>query len=144
MRSGESSGLVWLLILVPPVVLVPLLIVFGRHGGWGIMRIAGLALSLVGLTGLTVARVNLGNSFSVAPEARKLVTHGVYSRIRHPVYIFGALLIAGIALYIPLPYILLVLIPILPMQIIRAREENRVLEDAFGEQYREYRRKVWF
>ncbi len=140
----SNSGVVWLLTLVPPLLLIPLMIVIGRHGTWGPMRIAGLLLSLIGLAGLTVARVNLGNSFSIAPEARKLVTHGVYSRIRHPVYLFGALLIAGMALYIPLLYLLLLLVPVIPMQIIRAREENRVLEDAFGEEYREYRRKAWF
>ena len=134
----------WLLILVPVLALIPFMIVTGRHGDWGIGEIAGLVLTLAGLAGLTIARINLGNSFSIAPEARKLVTHGIYSRVRHPVYTFGALLIAGVALYIPVLYLLLALIPIVPMQIIRAREEGRVLEDAFGEEYREYRKRTWF
>lgn len=144
MSRGRLDGTVWLLILVPLLFIVPLAIATGLHGEWGIRRFAGLVLTIVGLTGLTLARINLGNSFSIAPEARKLVTHGIYSRVRHPVYTFGAILIAGVALYIPVPYLLLALIPVVPMQIIRAREEGRVLENAFGEQYREYRKRTWF
>ncbi len=144
MKSEKLSGVVWLLTVVPVVALVPIMVVVGRHGDWTMTRIAGLLLALAGLAGLTIARLNLGNSFSVAPEARQLVTHGVYSKIRHPVYVFGVLLIAGMALYIPLLYILLILVFIIPMQIVRAGEENRVLEDAFGEEYREYRRRTWF
>lgn len=144
MKSEKLSGVVWLLTVVPVVALVPIMVVVGRHGDWTMTRIAGLLLALAGLAGLTIARLNLGNSFSVAPEARQLVTHGVYSKIRHPVYVFGVLLIAGMALYIPLLYILLILVFIIPMQVIRAAEENRVLEDAFGEEYREYRRRTWF
>jgi protein-S-isoprenylcysteine O-methyltransferase Ste14 len=30
------------------------------------------------------------------------------------------------------------------MQIFRAKNEARVLENAFGDEYREYRRKTWF
>ena len=138
------SGVVWLLILLPLVVLVPVMIFVGLHGTWSLTRGAGLTLAAVGLIGISIARVNLGNSFSIAPEARRLVTHGVYAYLRHPVYVFGILLIAGFALYIPFLPLLLILIFILPMQVIRVREEERVLEEAFGDEYREYKRRTWF
>ena len=144
MKPARLSGVVRLLIVAPLIVLIPLMVIAGLRGTWGIERITGLLLSLVGLAGLTVARINLGDSFSIAPEARKLVTHGVYSRIRHPVYVFGVLLIAGMALYLPLPYVFLLLVAVVPMQIIRAREENRLLEQTFGDEYRSYRRQTWF
>ena len=32
-------------------------------------------------------------------KAQTLVTHGLYSRIRNPIYVFGALVIAGIFLF---------------------------------------------
>jgi len=144
MNPGKLDGIVWVLTLAPVVLIIPLLVVTARYGSWGLGRSTGLALTLIGLAGLTIARVNLGNSFSIAPEARKLVTHGVYARVRHPVYTFGVLLIAGAALYFGLPYLLLILVPIVPMQIIRAREENRMLEETFGDEYREYRRRTWF
>jgi protein-S-isoprenylcysteine O-methyltransferase Ste14 len=37
-----------------------------------------------------------------------------------------------------------VLVPIITLQIVRARQEARVLEATFGDAYREYRRRTWF
>lgn len=138
------SSVVWLLILLPLVLLVPVMIFVGMHGSWGLTRVTGLSLAAIGLIGISIARVNLGNSFSIAPEARKLVTHGMYAHLRHPVYVFGILLITGFALYIPFLPLLLILVFIVPMQIIRVHEEERVLEEAFGAEYREYKRRTWF
>jgi protein-S-isoprenylcysteine O-methyltransferase Ste14 len=33
---------------------------------------------------------------------------------------------------------------LIPMQIVRARKEARVLEEKFGEEYRAYRARTWF
>ena len=115
-----------------------------RHQPWDAMRWAGFVLALAGFILLTVARMNLGDSFSVTPEARQLVTRGVYSRLRHPVYIFGFLGIAGLILYLHLPIFLIVLLPLGVMQVFRARAEERVLRQAFGPVYEEYRHKTWF
>jgi protein-S-isoprenylcysteine O-methyltransferase Ste14 len=90
------------------------------------------------------ARIQLGRSFSIAPKATALVTRGIYSRIRNPIYVFSATWIAGLALALGKPIGLLLLIPLIPMQVARARREGRVLEAEFGEAYREYRRKTWF
>lgn len=90
------------------------------------------------------ARIQLGRSFSVAPKATALVTRGIYSKIRNPIYVFSATWIAGLALALGKPLALLLLIPLIPMQVDRARREARVLEASFGEAYRAYCRKVWF
>jgi len=42
------------------------------------------------------------------------------------------------------PVLWLLFVVIVIAQGIRARRESRVLEAAFGEAYREYRRKAWF
>jgi len=42
------------------------------------------------------------------------------------------------------PILWLLVLVIAVVQIIRARREARVLEAAFGDAYREYRRKTWF
>lgn len=111
------------------------------HGwaGW-----IGLALALTGLTMIVLARYTLGRSFSVAAKARELVTHGIYSRIRNPIYIGGVIFISGICLIMRLPQLWLILLLVVPLQFVRARREARVLESAFGESYREYRRRTWF
>jgi len=80
----------------------------------------------------------------VRPEARALVTHGIYSRIRNPIYVFSVLLLSGVVLYVEKPAWLAFLMILIPVQVIRARREARVLEEKFGEEYRAYRRRTWF
>ena len=113
-------------------------------GAWMPVRIAGLVLTVAGLSLITLARWQLGNAFSIEPRATTLVTRGLYARIRNPVYVFGLALIAGIILYLEQPQFLAVLIPLAVMQMIRARREAKVLEARFGEEYRSYRARTWF
>jgi protein-S-isoprenylcysteine O-methyltransferase Ste14 len=110
----------------------------------GLARLIGLLLGLIGLAGVIVSRYTLGRSFSVAPKATVLVTSGIYSRIRNPIYVSGAIFLIGLALITGQPVILAVLLVIIPMQIVRARREAAVLEAKFGDAYREYRQCTWF
>jgi protein-S-isoprenylcysteine O-methyltransferase Ste14 len=118
-------------------------IIFFRTGEWDWQRYAGAALTLTGMAGIATARFQLGNSFAIKPEARQLVTHGLYSKIRNPIYVFGAFLISGVVLILHRPRLWLFVVAIVIMQIVRAHQEARVLEKAFGESYRAYRRKTW-
>jgi len=108
------------------------------------MREIGLALAAIGLAGWVTARIQLGRSFSIRAKATDLVTHGIYSRIRNPVYVFGTLFLAGLILWLSHPLWLLVLLIIVPMQVLRARKEAQVLEAKFGDAYRAYRARTWF
>jgi protein-S-isoprenylcysteine O-methyltransferase Ste14 len=108
------------------------------------LKMFGLVLFVAGLILWVTARLQLGNSFSVTAQARALVTHGLYSKIRNPIYVSGVLLIAGLALAAGRPIYLLALLVIIPLQIQRAGAESKVLEEKFGEQYRAYRRQTWF
>jgi protein-S-isoprenylcysteine O-methyltransferase Ste14 len=129
--------------IVPPIALAVLM--YEAAGPpWDAMRISGLVLIAFGLIFLTIARVQLGNAFSVTPQARILVTRGIYSRVRHPVYVFSAIAISGLILYLRQPIFLLVLLVLVPVQVMRAREEQRLLEEKFGDEYRRYKRDTWF
>jgi len=77
------------------VVVVILIVVF-RPGGWSAARWIGLAIAIPAAVVLFTARWQLGTSFSVTPQARELVTHGVYSKIRNPIYLFSAVLVTAI------------------------------------------------
>jgi protein-S-isoprenylcysteine O-methyltransferase Ste14 len=133
-----------LLILVPPFFALTMMIIYFWREPWSRMRWIGAGMIVAGFAFWTVAHVQLGASFSARAQARKLVTHGLYSRIRNPIYVFGSIGIAGIFLFLQRPWLLLVFLALIPMQIFRARNEARVLENAFGEDYREYRKKTWF
>jgi len=113
-------------------------------GPHGLARWIGLLLGLIGLAGVILSRYTLGRSFSVAPKATALVTSGIYSRIRNPIYISGEIFMVGLVLMVGRRDLLIVPLALVPVQIVRARREAAVLEAKFGDAYREYRKRTWF
>lgn len=111
---------------------------------WTPTRIAGVVIGLPSLALLVLARIELGGSFSVRPKAQTLVTHGLYSRIRNPIYVFGGLLIAAVFLYINKPRALWLFVALIPLQIYRARQEEKILQERFGDEYQQYKSRTWF
>jgi protein-S-isoprenylcysteine O-methyltransferase Ste14 len=99
---------------------------------------------ILGIAGIVTARYQLGKSFAIRAKAHELVTRGIYSKIRNPIYVSGAVLLAGFVLLLHRPMLWLVFLALIIMQTFRARREAKVLEAAFGDAYREYRRKTWF
>lgn len=111
---------------------------------WTAMQTAGLLLLAIGFVFWTIARFQLGASFAVTAQARQLVTRGIYSKIRNPIYVFGSCVVAGLFLLVGHPKYLLIFLIIIPLQIWRARKEAAVLEAKFGDEYRAYRAATWF
>ncbi len=130
--------------VIAGVALLWLLFLWQGQGQWDWQRGVGTALTLIGMTGIAVARYQLGRSFAIRAEAKQLVTHGLYSRIRNPIYMFGSVFIAGLTLVLHRPSLWFLLVFIVIVQTLRAHREARVLEAAFGDAYRDYRRKTWF
>jgi len=115
-----------------------------RGGPWTPIRMAGALVCVGALALLSVARIQLGRSFSVQARATRLVTTGVYARIRNPIYLAGELLFLGLALFVPSWLPLLIVAVTVPIQLVRAGREADVLRAAFGEEYEAYRRGTWF
>jgi len=111
---------------------------------WTALHLVGLCLLAAGFLLWTLARFQLGKSLAVTAQAKQLVTRGLYSRIRNPIYVFGSCVIAGLILAVGRPIWLLVFLAIIPLQIWRAGKEAQVLEAKFGEEYRRYRADTWF
>ena len=111
---------------------------------WTPMRIAGVAIGIPAFLLLIVARMQLGSAFSLRARASALVTTGLYSRIRNPVYLFGGLSAVGIFLWSGHPWLLLALLVLVPLQIVRIRKEEQVLTEKFGDAYLNYKRTTWF
>lgn len=146
--EGQRKRLQFVTILVATVLLIA--ISWNAYqrwqtgAAWGPARIAGLVLTLVAGSLLLTARIQLGNAVSFAAEANKLITTGLYSKFRNPVYVFGILTIAGIGLYAHSWPLLAAAVIVTPLQFVRARNEAKVLEETFGDEYRTYKAKTWF
>jgi protein-S-isoprenylcysteine O-methyltransferase Ste14 len=104
----------------------------------------GIAIIIPSFVLLIIAIFQLGSSFAVTPQAKELVTKGLYAKIRHPIYVFATSLFVGLALVVNSITLYVFCAVLLVRNIWRARQENRVLEEKFGDAYRSYRQHVWF
>ncbi|HBA59700.1 MAG TPA: hypothetical protein DCZ92_02530 [Elusimicrobia bacterium] len=126
--------------LLLPVLLYFILDFFPRDA----YTLTGIALIIPGFLLLAVARVQLGASFSVSAQTHKLVTTGLYSKLRHPIYYFGQFIVIGLVLCLHSPWLLLLWALTVAVQAYRIRKEEKVLEERFGEEYRAYKARTWF
>jgi len=132
-------------IAIPLVVVALFLFVPGlKERPWTAWRIAGAILAVLGYILVVTARVQLGKSFSIAPQAKELVTTGLYSRIRNPMYVFLDIMLIGLAVALHMYWLLVVVVVLLVAQTIRGRQEAAVLQQKFGQAYLDYRKETWF
>ena len=104
----------------------------------------GLILSAACAALWFIARWQLGPAFSVGAQARRLVTSGLYSRLRHPIYVFGTMAFLFTLLALQGWKALVTWVVVILIQVARARREDRVLAEAFGAEYAAYRSGTWF
>lgn len=113
-------------------------------GGWrreglvlpaDIIATLGLAYSVWGLA-------YLRRSFSIIPEARRLVTGGPYSLSRHPVYLGEVVTAIGINLATAGWLGALAILYFVTCEVLRIRWEEGVLSRSFPGDYPEYARRV--
>jgi len=102
-----------------------------------------LAALLIGIGSLGSFLVlwRLGKSFSILPEARKLVTGGPYAWARHPLYTVEMITICGTALQFEAPWSWLVALVVVVLLWIRSHFEEQVLAENFPE-YQAYRART--
>ena len=98
-------------------------------------------LILVGTTIAILAVLDLGRSMSIMPEARKLVTGGLYGRIRHPLYLAEEIAVLGFCLQFRTWQAAPILIVHLYFQIRRMDWEEGILAKAFPG-YAEYKQRT--
>jgi protein-S-isoprenylcysteine O-methyltransferase Ste14 len=103
----------------------------------------GAAIGIPSFVLTIISRRQLGKSFSVMPEARALVTTGLYSRIQHPMYLFLDLFVLALILATGWPIFLIVWGILVVVQALQARREEKVLSAAFGDQYKSYEACTW-
>jgi protein-S-isoprenylcysteine O-methyltransferase Ste14 len=93
---------------------------------------------------LLLSRRKLGKSFSVTPQAKALVTTGLYAKVRHPMYLFLDLFFLSLIILADRPLLLILWAALVIGQSLRAKREEQVLAKAFGEEFERYRGQTWF
>ena len=109
----------------------------------GLNHITGILITMVAFLLWLVARVQLGNAFSIGAKANHLVSTGLYSKFRHPVYYFSILAVIGISVYIWSPFMLIPIGLLLFLEVYRINKEEKILTDKFGKTYTDYKAKTW-
>jgi protein-S-isoprenylcysteine O-methyltransferase Ste14 len=100
-----------------------------------------LTLIVCGVVFAIFALLHLGRSFSLMAEARRLVTDGPYSSIRHPLYLGEAISLLGLTLQYLSPLALGILVLQFVFQLWRMKNEETVLTSLFPE-YESYRTRT--
>ncbi len=73
----------------------------------------------------------------------RLISRGAYAVVRHPVYLGACLIWLGLALaFSDVLAFIITFFYVIPIYILYLRAEERMMLEAFGEEYRNYRRKV--
>lgn len=108
-------------------------------------QVASLSLLVVGLTICFIAVGTLRVSYSsslVIREGHRLVTHGVYRYVRHPVYLGALTVCLSVPLYaLSLPGFV-AMATLVPLVLNRIRMEEQLLIDEFGDAYRTYQQST--
>jgi len=110
------------------------------HLSLGMQMLAALLIG-VGSLGSFLVLWRLGKSFSIMPEARKLVTAGPYSWARHPLYAVEMITISGTALQFQAPWSWVIALVVVALLWIRSHYEEQVLAENFPE-YGAYRTRT--
>ena len=107
----------------------------------------GAALIIVGATLVVLARREFaqhGQPTDPGLPTSKVVTTGVFSVSRNPLYLGGVCILVGIALAVNLPWVLVLLLPALvACHYVLIAPEERYLAAKFGEEYAMYAASVY-
>ena len=148
-KSLSPNQRFFLNIVVPLTYLVPLVMAYvgPKDFGFGFRGLVytGLSIGALGVLLWISATWSLGSSLAVLPGTDKLVTKGIYRVFRHPIYIGIVLTLSGLFLACgSLPCLIYVLVVVIPLNIFRAREEEKVLLEQLGTSYQNYRNSTLF
>lgn len=150
MKSSFKEAIYWwgafLILLIYGVILVlTFLGLFGSIIQNKILDFAGLIILTIGFVILIIAHAQMGKSWRMGIDKKikiKIVSAGLFSYTRNPVY-FGLMIQSlGILLLIPnITTLTLFVLLVLDLNFI-VRSEEKFLEKQFGREYLNYKKKV--
>lgn len=110
-----------------------------------VLRSIGGLLIVLGTALWVLSRIALGQFFTSSLSPKGLVTTGIYSKLRHPMYAGGLCLYSGLGILLQsIIGLAMTGLLVLPLLAYSAVEEERQMVKEFGEQYLAYRAKTAF
>ncbi len=130
----------WLYFITDSTSIQPLLLVLGILFGIAGMYVAYRASKVISVS--TVADMRTDRK----PE---LITAGIYSRVRHPLYLATILIFGAMALIYPFPVVIVFSLSMIAYTMIGAYFEERKLVLQYGDEYDGYKKQAglilpWF
>lgn len=103
----------------------------------GLLRIVGVVIYSLGLLVAISGRIQLGKNWANLEDyqimqEQKLVEQGIYRWIRHPIYSGDLLLVLGVELALN-SWLVLLIIPLGAVVYRQAKEEEKILSQAFSD-----------
>lgn len=122
------------------------LLAFAEYRLRPIPFVIGIACLASGLRLLYRSHADLGSNWSITLEVQenhRLITHGVYKRIRHPMYLALLLYASGQALVVP-NWIAgpAYLVAVMFLFMLRVGREERMMSEQFGQAYEDYKSRT--
>jgi protein-S-isoprenylcysteine O-methyltransferase Ste14 len=112
-----------------------------------LINMAGVSISILGTAFAVWARILLGSNWSAKvaiKEGQRLIQNGPYAVVRNPIYSGALFFMIGAALVSGQVRGLVGLGLVLIYAWLKGKTEERFLSEEFGEEYREYQKRVKF
>ncbi|MFX1485442.1 MAG: methyltransferase family protein [Promethearchaeota archaeon] len=125
----------WLYFFTEPTLIQPVLL------------LVGVILGLIGvvLTSLASRVISVSTVADMRTDRKaELITDGIYSRVRHPLYLATLMVFAAFALIYPFSVVIVFSLCMMVYTLIGAYFEERKLVKHYGADYLEYRKKAGF
>jgi protein-S-isoprenylcysteine O-methyltransferase Ste14 len=139
----------WYVQYYPPLVWIPFAIAYFYPIPIDLpmaARLIGLAIAIASAGFAAWAMWSLGKSYGIRMdlfEGHRLVTRGPYRLTRHPMYFGIVSFHIGATLAMEsLALLVITLVYVIPLTLVRIRAEDKVLAEAFGEEFRTFTGRV--
>lgn len=120
------------------------LLFFGKFGHADLVSLLAMIITTAGLIIWWMAKLTLGKYYTLTPQFQALVTRGIYSKIRHPIYVGSCFVYIGWITLTQSLLISVIAVLMIIVQMIRMISEEKLLLKELGRTYLEYKRSTWF